>query len=73
MTDKERQHDRDRIAGMLRYKENSDYLRQRLERYIDKIRGGDTGGGHKGDAPTGMVREQASADDFEWHPGLDLS
>ena len=73
MTPQEREHIREKVLQWIRYTEDSEYLRRRHEELIAKVRGGDTGGDHQGDAPQGMVREQADSDDFEWHPGLDLS
>lgn len=53
--------------------DENEYLRRKGDELLRKIGSADTGGDHQRDATPGVARQQAPSDDFEWHPGLDLS
>jgi hypothetical protein len=73
MTDNENESLKERIRQWIRYTEDTAYLRRKDEALLKQIGGGDTGGHHQGDAQPGLAGEQAGTDDFEWHPGFDMS
>jgi hypothetical protein len=53
--------------------DENEYLRRKDEALLKQIGGGDTGGHHQGAPEPGLAGEQADSDDFEWHPGFDMS
>jgi hypothetical protein len=73
MTDKENESLKERIRQWIRYTEDTQYLRRKNEALLAKVRGGNTGADHRGDAQPGVAGEQTDSDDFEWHPGFDMS
>ena len=53
--------------------DENEYLRRKGDELLKQIGGADTGGDHQRDATPWVARQQAPSDDFEWHPGFDMS
>jgi hypothetical protein len=53
--------------------DENEYLRRQGEKLIADIGEYLANKDNGRNAPPGVAREQAHSDDFEWHPGLDLS
>jgi hypothetical protein len=51
----------------------NEYLRRQGEKLIADIGEYLANKDNGRNAPTGVARQQVDSDDFEWHPGLDLS
>jgi hypothetical protein len=73
MSEKEQRSLEDLILQWIRYTEDTAYLRRKDEALLNKIGGGDTDANHQGDAQPGVAGQQADTDDFQWHPGFDMS
>jgi hypothetical protein len=53
--------------------EENEYLRRKGDELLRQIGGADTGGDRQGTTTPGLAGQQADTDDFEWHPGFDMS
>ena len=74
----EKASDKGRILALVKeyldhVPDENEYLRRKGDELLKQIGGADSGGDRKGTPKSGVAGEQAGADDFEWHPGLDLS
>jgi hypothetical protein len=72
MSENELESLKERIRQWIRYTEDTQYLRRKDEALLNKIGGGDTDANHQGDAQPGVAGQQATTDDFQWHPGFDM-